>query len=90
MPDSITEIGSYAFENRINLSDVKISENLSTMGYRAFIGCTALKEIDIPKSLSNVTSYYGTQTCVFVNSGLKTVTFEEGTTVFNKIYLKVL
>ena len=82
MPDSINRIGEYAFANCTKLSDVKLSKNLKTLGYSAFRECDSLGAIEIPKSLTTTTTYsYYQYDGPFHNcDGLKSVTFEEGTT----------
>ncbi len=79
IPDYVTEIGSRAFQNCTNLSSVSLSSSLETLGGDAFRGCSSLLEIEIPKSLidAQAISYGGGP---FYDSGLKTVTFESGTT----------
>ena len=77
IPDSVTEIDTYAFSNCINLSSVKLSQNLKKIGGNVFYNCQALKAIEIPKSLTQTDIYYGG---AFNSSGLETVTFEEGVT----------
>ena len=79
IPDSVHKIGSYAFSGCIRLSNVILSKNLETLGTHAFKNCTSLVEIEIPKSLHEV-SDVGGMSGTFDNSGLKKVTFEEGTT----------
>ena len=78
VPDSVTVIDSYAFDGCTSLSNVTLSKNLQEFGMRVFDSCVSLYEIEIPKSL---TSAYGSGTGgTFGYSGLKRVTFEEGTT----------
>ena len=91
IPDSVTEIDSYAFNNCKYLKEVKLSKSLTYLGEGAF-GLTAIAEIEIPKSLDNCGSnsgfYYdfnGTRTYMYGGpftccENLKTVTFEKGTT----------
>ena len=82
MPDSINRISEYAFANCTKLSDVKLSKNLKTLGYSAFRECDSLEAIEIPKSLTTTITYnYYQYDGPFHNcDGLKSVTFEEGTT----------
>ena len=91
IPDSVTEIDSYAFNNCKYLKEVKLSKSLTYLGEGAF-GLTAIAEIEIPKSLDNCGSnsgfYYdfnGTRTYMYGGpftccENLKTITFEKGTT----------
>lgn len=75
IPDSVRYIEENAFKNCVNLSNVKLSNELYSLGYDVFYGCQSLISINIPKSLNSVNYIYGT----FAESGLKDVTFEEGT-----------
>ena len=82
IPDSVTEIEAYSFNNCTNLSNVTLSKSLKYMGGRAFGSCEKITQIEIPKSLDNCgnsgyASYHGPFGAC---SGLKKITFEEGTT----------
>ena len=80
MPDAITSIGSNVFYGCTNLSNIKLSKNLTSIGWRSFEDCVSLTDIEIPKSLKEIVhSSYNNYKGIFNNSGLKTVTFEEGT-----------
>ncbi len=72
-PNSLTEIGGYAFERCENLSTVRLNKNLKTIKEEAFWGCTTLSEIAFPKSLQTVGNYVFS-TC----SNLSSVKFNEG------------
>lgn len=50
VPNSVTTIENYAFDSCISLKTVTLSKGLSYLGGRAF-GCTAIENIEIPKSL---------------------------------------
>ena len=54
IPDSVTEIGEYAFYHCINLKDVKLSSALTTINTRAFNDCIALPEVEIPDSVVKI------------------------------------
>ena len=77
IPDSVTRIERDAFRNASALSEVRLSGSLTYLGGQAFDGCENLTEIEIPASLEEADYYFGGP---FIRSGLKTVTFEEGTT----------
>ena len=40
IPNSVTSIGSYAFENCSGLTSIEIPNSVTSIGYRAFKGCT--------------------------------------------------
>ncbi len=82
IPDSVTYIGDWAFENCSNLSSVTLSKNLEKIGCGAFRNCDKLTSIEIPKSL-DVCDYAGYDEYEGAFNGcdgLRTVTFEKGTT----------
>lgn len=56
LPESITSIGSGAFEGCVYLSDIKIHDNIQYLGVMAFRDCKALKHVEMPKSLNNIPS----------------------------------
>ena len=71
-PDSIVEIGKYAFENCSNLKEVKFSDKLEIIGERAFYNCDKIQKIELPKSLKEMRNGYNGG--VFSNcSGLKKI-----------------
>lgn len=47
-------INAYAFEECENLSEVKLSDTLTTLGADAFYNCTALKSLHLPETLVNI------------------------------------
>ena len=75
----MTEIRAYAFDNCASLASVKLSKGLISLGEFSFGSCEKLTEINIPKSLKECGSWC--EEGPFSNcKGLKTVTFEKGTT----------
>lgn len=50
MPDTVNEIRTKAFKNTVSLEGVKLSNSLVFLGSESF-GCSALKEIEIPRSM---------------------------------------
>lgn len=82
IPDSVITIGGYAFADCANLSKVTLSKKLEKMDYSCFANCTLLSEIEIPKSLTQGGrhDFYDDWGAFRDCSGLKKVTFEEGTT----------
>ena len=57
-PESIVEIGKYAFGNCSNLEEVKFSDKLEIIGEGAFWNCGKIQEIELPKSLKEMQNGY--------------------------------
>ena len=74
IPDTVTEIGSWAFAECKQLSSVQLSNNLERLDSYAFESCTSLTSIRIPKSLE--VSNWPFDGC----SALQNVEFEQGIT----------
>ena len=72
LADTVKTIGKYAFSNLTKLSSVTFSASLETIGQYAFYGCESLTVFNAPSSLKIIE--YG----AFANSGLETVTLNEG------------
>lgn len=54
MESGVASIGSYAFQNCINLTSVTIPESVTSIGGFAFEGCIALAEINLPASVTSI------------------------------------
>lgn len=54
IPDSVTSIGTQAFQNSKKLKKVTLSKNLKILGDAAFAGCSSLESVEIPKSLTYI------------------------------------
>lgn len=54
IPDSVTTIDDYAFENCPGLKSVTLGAGLKTIGGHAFENCTALESITLPDSLTDI------------------------------------
>lgn len=54
MPDTVTVIGSGAFEGCTNLESITLSKKLKEIQARAFYGCTSLKNIVLPDSMQKI------------------------------------
>ena len=54
MPDTVTEIGAFAFSGCENLTSVDISNGVTNIAYAAFSNCTALTSVDLPDSLVSI------------------------------------
>ena len=85
IPDSVINIGIGTFSECKNLKSVTLSRGLEKIGENAFYNCDSLQSIEIPKSLEDV---YATYDSIDIPNGvfngcsnLKTVNFEEGSTI---------
>ena len=47
IPDSVTTISGYAFENCINMRTLKIGSGITTIGYDSFAYCPAIETVEI-------------------------------------------
>lgn len=72
IPDGVTHMGMTVFGDCSNLTRVHLPANLDTLDNSTFMSCTKLTEVFIPHKVKYIGTY------VFSRSGVKTVTFEEG------------
>ncbi len=72
-PASMKKIGTSAFENCDALTSVQLPNQLDTLENYAFKSCDGVKSITIPKTVKSASFS-------FKDSGLETITFENGTT----------
>ena len=56
IPNSMTEIGYYAFSGCTGLTSITIPNSVTEIGYYAFSGCTGLTSITIPNSVTSIGS----------------------------------
>ena len=54
IPDSVTSIGGFAFEDCKNLTSITIPDSVTSIGDYAFNGCENLKSITIPDSVTSI------------------------------------
>ncbi len=57
IPESVTEIGDYAFNWCVNLTRVKIPSNVYSIGESAFSSCNALWDVEISEGVKFVGEY---------------------------------
>ena len=57
IPNTVIIIESYAFNECIDLTDVTIGNNVSSIGFGAFSGCAGLASIIIPDNVTSIRSY---------------------------------
>ena len=77
VPDSVTSIGSSAFENCTGITRVNFPGSVATIGQSAFRGCTGLESLSLPSGLKTLGSYafYGCKglTSVTIPGGVTTI-----------------
>ena len=54
LPDSVTDIGEWAFEGCRGLTSITLPDSVTTIGYGAFIGCTGLTDITLPNTITTI------------------------------------
>ncbi len=54
IPDSVTSIGSGAFENCKSLASIKIPDSLTSIEDNAFFNCINLTSVDLPNSIISI------------------------------------
>ena len=57
IPDSVTNIGDYAFSGCSALTSVTIPEGVTSIGNTAFRACSGLTSVTIPDSVTNIGDY---------------------------------
>ncbi|MCR4661914.1 MAG: leucine-rich repeat protein [Clostridia bacterium] len=58
LPKTLKKIGNFAFYRCTQLEQVIFNgDNLTTIGLGAFMGCSNLRSIDIPKNVTNIGAY---------------------------------
>ena len=67
VPDGVTRIGNWAFQNNINLGSVTMPNSVTNIGERAFSDCTSLTNVTIPDSVNTVGAY-GFSSCTSLPS----------------------
>jgi len=83
IPNSVTSIGSYAFEGCTVLTSVTIPNSVTSIGSSAFRRCTGLTSVTIPNSVTSIGGYaFGDCT------GLKSVTIPNSVTSIGEYAFK--
>ncbi len=63
LPETVTTIGTYVFQDSANLTSVQLPKGLTEIGVHAFDGCVKLASIELPATLEELPNY------MFVNTG---------------------
>ena len=75
IPNEVTSIDEYAFNECTNLSSITIPDSVTSIGKHAFYNCTNLVSIDLGNGIKTISSY------AFYNcSSLASITIPEGIT----------
>ena len=75
IPNSVTNIGSYAFYGCLALTSLTISNSVTSIGDYAFRGCSGLTSVIIPNSVTIIGSY-----AFYECRGLTSITIPESVT----------
>ena len=75
IPEGVTTIPAYAFNNATYLEEVVFPSTLTTIGNYAFYGCTGLKELNLPDSLTAIPAY-----CFYNCTGLSVLSLPANVT----------
>ena len=70
IPNSVTNIGDYAFNFCTSLTNVTLGTNVTSIGEAAFYSCTSLTSITIPNSVTNIGA------AAFANTSLSAITVD--------------
>ena len=75
IPNTVTNIGNYAFCRCDSLASITIPEGVTNIGTSAFAGCSSLTSITIPNSVTSIGEY-----AFYQCSSLTSITIPEGVT----------
>ena len=57
IPNSVTRIGDWAFDNCYSLTNITIPDNITSIGEKAFYNCSSLTSVTIPNSITSIGNY---------------------------------
>lgn len=92
VPDSVTDIGEYAFSQCINLVEITLPESVKSIGTKAFENCAAVTEFTLPDSVESVSdfAFVGCVTLenLIVGSSVKSIGYEilDNCTALKNVY----
>ncbi len=80
VPNSVTNVGAYAFMDAYNLASISLDSNLQSIGDSAFQQCYSLTSITIPNSVTDL-GFFVFYDCfsltnVVIGSGITSIGFE--------------
>jgi len=67
IPDTVTKIGSYAFDSNKTITEIVFPEGLVEIGSEAFAFCNNLSSVELPESLVKIGTY-GFEACNSLHS----------------------
>lgn len=73
LPDSITEIGSFAFARCINLETINIPKGLTKLDSQLFLNCWKLDNVTVPSNIKKISTQ-----AFYLCKNLKTITIKDG------------
>ena len=85
IPNSVTSLGNYAFENCTGLISIEIPNSVTSIGSSAFSGCTGLTSIEIPNSVTSI-GFGAFSDCSLIDITLPFIGNGNDTTYFGYIF----
>ena len=84
IPNGVTKIGNYAFQDCADLTDIKLPNTLTSIEEGAFSGCTNLETLNIPSTVNHIYDYYLIRNSIISNCpSLISLTVEPGNTIYD-------
>ena len=80
IPDGVTSIGDYAFDNYSKLTSVTFGSDVTSIGDRAFFNCGNLTSLTIPRSVTSIGEW-----AFAMCPNLESIVVEEGNPVYYSV-----